>query len=588
MPDKRRKTGREKPAGTGKGLWRPVVKRILCMALLLCAVIVSIRTTYIVSETLFDSDTSSELILGEKLSREGGIMSPSWYYSTELQVIDCQIVYSLLFRLTSDWTMVRFWGAVLMQLMMLGAFGFLAKQARIPFNRFCLAGAVMLLPFSVPYGRIVLYHNYYTFHMIMASLTVGLYFAVMRRMKREHPLRQWSLWVFAALMMLVSFAAGLEGVRQMMVCTVPLLAAGLFSALTGERGETPEEQNRLRASLPGLLWALVPAVFSGLGYLVNMNAFTGVYSYTDYSGQFVAMGGIGMLDSILRNFLTTLGFHDQTELFTLHGLLGIGGVLIWLATILLCLHTLRHTKDSYARFLCLFMFMTHLVMVCVFMLLSLDGYRMDLYFLPVTFWIIPALAKADLRPDSGVVSGEKETGWRRLLAAGDAKLSVHGLTAVLVLVLMLANGAYYTAFFRDPVTYGKQIDYSGLNYNDTENVRGMTPIADYLRENGYTMAYAAYWDAAVITELTDGQVKSMPVEVGTRKHPIRYFNWLSDADLRNPEYVAGQKVAVVANFDLSASLEEGNQYGAVEIFSVGGYSIFDLPDPAVLARDLAK
>ena len=442
-----RKQGYRAGIGVSRNRWILTAKRILCMALLLCAVIVSIRTTYIVSETLFDSDTSSELILGEKLSREGGIMSPTWYYSTELQVIDCQIIYSLLFHLTSDWTMVRFWGAVLMQLMMLGAFAFLARQARIPFNRFCLAGAAMLLPFSVPYGRIVLYHNYYTFHMIMANLTVGLYFAVMRRMKNPQPLKRWPMWCFAGMLALVSFAAGLEGVRQMMVCTVPLLAASLFSALVGERGEKPEEQNRLRTSVPGLLWALVPAAFSGLGYLVNIWAFSGVYSYQDYSGQFVALGSITGLDEILRNFLSTLGFHDQTQLFTLHGLLGICGLLIWIAAVLLCFHTLRNTRDPYARFLCLFMFMTHLVMVCVFMLLSLDGYRMDLYFLPVTFWIIPALAKADLRQDSGTEPSEEEKGIRRMLYGGDAKLSVHGLISLLIFAMLLANGAYYTAFF---------------------------------------------------------------------------------------------------------------------------------------------
>ena len=576
----------ERNSGAGRASWIPAAKRIACVLLLLCAVVVSIRTTWIVSGNLFDSDTSSELILSEKLAREGGIMSPGWYYSTELQVIDCQIVYALLFRLTSDWFMVRFWGSVLMQLMMLGAFGFLSRQARIPFNRFCLAGAAMLLPFSVPYGRIVLYHNYYTFHMIMANLTVGLYFAVMRRMRGDHPLRRWPVWAFGGGLALVSFAAGLEGVRQLMVCTVPLLAAALLSALTAERGETEEDQNRLRASLPALLWALAPVAFSALGYWVNTRAFAGNYRYLDYSGQFVALSGIGMLENILRNFLITLGFHDQSELFSLHGLLGMGGLLIWLGSILLALHTIRHTRDAFSRFLCLFMFTTQLVMACVFMLLVLDGYRMDLYFLPATFWILPALAKADLRPEGGAEPCREQKGLSRLLRAGDAKLSSHGLISLLVLVLFLVNGAYYTAFFRDPSGFGSQIEYNGLNYNDTDNIRGMRPIAEYLTENGYTMIYASYWDAAVLTELTNGKVRSMPVEPGTRKHPIRYYDWLSDGDLRNPDNIAGAKAAVVANFDLSGSLEEGNKYGAVETVSFGGYTIFDLPNPTALAEDL--
>ena len=60
----------------------PVVKRILCVALLIFSLVMTFRTAWVVSTTLMDSDTSSELVLGEKLAREGGIMSTSWNYST--------------------------------------------------------------------------------------------------------------------------------------------------------------------------------------------------------------------------------------------------------------------------------------------------------------------------------------------------------------------------------------------------------------------------------------------------------------------------------------------------------------------------
>ena len=579
-------------AGTkefGGGI-RPIVKRVLCVLILLCAVIVSIRTTWIVSGTLFDSDTSSELILGEKLAREGGILSETWAYSTELQVIDCQIVYALLFRVCGDWFLVRFWGAVLMQAMMLGAFGFMARQARIPLNRFCLAGAAMLLPFSVAWGRIVLYHNYYAFHMIMANLTVGCYLGALRRTRQENAWKRWPLWVFAGCLALVSFLAGLEGVRQMMVCTVPLLAAAVLTAMGSERGNPPERRSLLRQAWPGLALGAASFACSGMGYLVNLSAFAGKYSYTDYSGQYVTLRGSDQLETIVRSFLSTLGFHDQTNLFTLHGILGITGLLIWVAALLLAFHTLRHSEDDEARFLSIFMLMTHTVMVFVFMLLALEDYQVDLYFLPVTFWILPMLAKADLRPDSGVPEAKGRPGFPGLLLAGDAKLSVHGLIGTLVLIMFLVNGMYYTLFFRDPKTYGKEITYDGLRYTDTDNVAAMRPVAEYLREQGYTLLYASYWDAAVITELTDGQVKSVPVEVGRRKHPIKYYDWLSDLKLRDPERAAGGKAAVLADFELAASLEEGNQYGAVENteVSLGGYRLFDLPDSATLAKDLWK
>jgi hypothetical protein len=153
--------------------------------------------------------------------------------------------------------------------------------------------------------------------------------------------------------------------------------------------------------------------------------------------------------------------------------------------------------------------------------------------------------------------------------------------------MFLANGLYYTAFFRNPSEYGSTIEYSGLNFNDTANVRGMTPIAEYLKENGYTLVYASYWDGAVITELTDGQVKSVPVQEGRRKHPITYYDWLSDLSLRDPAFAAEQKAAILANYDLATALEDENKLGAVEIESFGGYTLFDLPDPASLANDLS-
>jgi len=105
-------------------------------------------------------------------------------------------------------------------------------------------------------------------------------------------------------------------------------------------------------------------------------------------------------------------------------------------------------------------------------------------------------------------------------------------------------------------------------------------------ENGYSMIYGSYWDAAVITELTDGKVKSVPVEPGRRKHPIQYSNWLSDGVLRDPAVVAEKKVAVVANFELGSSLGEDNPYGATEVFYDNGYTVYEFPDPAVLAKDL--
>ena len=141
-------------------------------------------------------------------------------------------------------------------------------------------------------------------------------------------------------------------------------------------------------------------------------------------------------------------------------------------------------------------------------------------------------------------------------------------------------------FFRDPAANGSLIEYNGLSYGETQTVKALQPAADYLKESGYTLVYADYWDAAVLTELTDGQVRSVPVILGTRKHPLKYSDWLGDRSLRDPEYAAAQKSAILANFDISTTLEEKNQYGAEESASFGAYTLYTLPDPAAVASDL--
>ena len=54
-----------------------------------------------------DGDDSAEMILANLLAREGGILSRNWFYSTEIRVLNNQIVMSLLFRVFKNWLVVR-------------------------------------------------------------------------------------------------------------------------------------------------------------------------------------------------------------------------------------------------------------------------------------------------------------------------------------------------------------------------------------------------------------------------------------------------------------------------------------------------
>ena len=92
----------------------------------------------------------------------------------------------------------------------------------------------------------------------------------------------------------------------------------------------------------------------------------------------------------------------------------------------------------------------------------------------------------------------------------------------------------------------------------------------------------------MLTELTDGQVSAVSVEPGSRRKVIQYQQWLTDTLLWDPEYIKDRKACILAGYDLSASLEGESKIMdyAVARETIGGYTIYELTDPTVIARYL--
>ncbi len=559
---------------------RAIVKRILCFALFVAALIATFRTAWIVSTTLLDSDASSSLLLGEKLSREGGILSTTFIYATELYVVDVQIIYSLLFRICSDWSLVRFWGAVIMQVLMIAAYGYLAKQARMSLNMFFVSAAALLLPFSVPYGRIVLYHNFYMPHVTLGFLTVGLYMGVASEKAAGRV--WWKNAIRGGLLCLVAFLWGLSGVRPLMICAAPLAVAAVLTGVLGEKRE-----NRIRPECGALLWAAAMVAAMAAGYLVNANVLSNIYDFRRYDSQTLILASPEKREQIFRGFLAAGGYQDEIELFEPHGFLAVTSVAAAMIGIVLSFLTLRRTKDRAARFLSLFYLMTVLITTCVFLFLGNQEFLYLLYYLPAIVWIIPALAKADVLPLPEAEKLSRENWKEQVLGLKSPKLSLYRLTALVACGMLLCGGAFYTGFFRHPETYEGNIEYTGLNVFDTDTVEKLQPVADYLRENGYTLGYASYWDAAVIMELTDGQTRMTAVEGSGRRKPLKYMNWLSDTELRDPGWAAQQKTVLVADIDnISPYITDSEELmeNLERKEGINGYVIYELKDPAYLAN----
>ncbi|MGL4987403.1 MAG: hypothetical protein ACRC5H_09755, partial [Treponemataceae bacterium] len=125
------------------------------------AITISLKAT-----TYSDADSSSELLLAKELANENKLMSTQWYYSTELRVVNTQLISMPLFKLTSNWKLVKILTSLILAVILCFSYWFLLKSLHIK-NVVLkyLSSCILLLPISGSVFGLVQGNNYYFPHI---------------------------------------------------------------------------------------------------------------------------------------------------------------------------------------------------------------------------------------------------------------------------------------------------------------------------------------------------------------------------------------------------------------------------------------
>ena len=149
---------------------------IIVMLLLAAAVVFLIIFMHVHIDRLLNADDSSELVLAKLLSENKEILSGDWYYSTELRVLNTQLIYTPFFWIFKSWHMVRVCSlAVMYGILIACAWYFGSKtsiKAYIP-----IIALLLVLPVSYDYLRFVLKGAYYVPHIAVNLIEMGPCFA---------------------------------------------------------------------------------------------------------------------------------------------------------------------------------------------------------------------------------------------------------------------------------------------------------------------------------------------------------------------------------------------------------------------------
>lgn len=151
-----------------------------------------------------DSDMASEMVLADLLNQEGGLLSHSWGYSTELRIFYLQLLYRpALLLFPHNWYAARMLGQAGWMLVLILCVLFAGKGLGLQGGG-VWAAAAMACPFGLWYFWYGAFGGFYVPHMVLLLLSFGL---AVRLAEPKTGKAGTALW--AILLVLVSFVNGL-------------------------------------------------------------------------------------------------------------------------------------------------------------------------------------------------------------------------------------------------------------------------------------------------------------------------------------------------------------------------------------------
>ena len=406
-----------------------------------------------------DSDMSAEMILSNLLNSEGSILSSHYYYSTELRVFSTQWFYRIgLWLFPDNWHMARVFGAALLVACFLLCYLFFASHAKLH-RKGVLTAAALMWPFGHLFFYLALYGTYYLVYLMIALLSMGLLLSLNEDRRKGLKL---------VLLITLAFISGLNGVRELLIFYVPLLAAACILMLYQKNKEETDALIRKPA-----MYSLLAVLASGIGYLINSKILSKSYSFYQTAGVTLKSSNhISELLNAWNDFLQTFGYQSGVKLFSSAGISSVFGILLalfFLFSLYRLIKRFAALPNTYR--------LTVLLMICM---LVIDG--MAYAFLDIVytagFWvpILPfAFAVMQIEADTDPVFD------------GSMKNAVS-----IAFVLMITCCAYST--------WNHEIE------SPYRAKKGLYETAVWLKDNGYTEGYADFWNSLAVIEMSDNTV----------------------------------------------------------------------------------
>jgi hypothetical protein len=484
-----------------------------------------------------NSDDSSELVLARLLAQEKRVLSPDWYYSTEIRFLNTNLIYTPFFRLFRSWHKIRVCSIAVMQILLIFSVFVLCRACRHT-ECFPFAALAMVLPLSYDYYNIVLKGAFYIPHIVILLLGTALILGAIHA-------RGWKRLLCLALSFILAVLSGAGGPRQVVVQYLPLFFCGLILAIETVKKEGTAKFRKTPYFV--LLYsALLAMIGSVIGYGINTHYLVKHYHFPLWDSVQYTRFDWSKFISVVDGILATYGFREGT-VNAANTLSNLAAVILFAGSIAAVVYPLKHRgRVSFEyHFLAVFYLADILVFVLLYTMTSMS--YLDRYNEPIVIvsYVLMAI-------------GIRERGWP------EEKQIFTGL--VYAAVLLTGGGLVYLSM------------HDSLEKNGFQS--GQMAMAHAIVEQGYREGYASFWNGNVLTELSDGAIDihdwldsqdGSPMQTLSNVNTTNHWLQLVSHDTEKPE---GRTFILLSGSELENSFWRQNLEDRDLIYSSDAYKVY--------------
>ncbi|MGL4986654.1 MAG: hypothetical protein ACRC5H_05880 [Treponemataceae bacterium] len=489
-----------------------------------------------------DEDSASELLLAKELATENKFMSTNWNYSTEIRILNTQVVSMLLFKLTDNWKIVKIFTSVILCILLCFSYHFLFKRLHIQNKAiFFFTASLLLLPFSKIIFDYVQGNNYYIPHIIFSYIYLGLFFILC-----DFKQKNYTLILYFITYLFVSFFAGLAGLRYLVVFQIPLFLASLLVI--------PFDKNDLEKDFLSIIkkiysqtifkYSTIGLLFGGIGYIINEKVLNKLFSFADFNKTSFIQIGSQSFGKIIDAFFQMLGYrYENVSLFSPIAVLNLIAISFTGASLFMLYRLFRIKKSLslYENIIIYTASISFFVITITFLLTNLSITHR--YFIPSFYLFLPTIAI--------------------FFKYENKKLFKEILLIIIV-----------TSF-----TLGSASVFLWVQHRETET-QLKREVVQFLQANNYTLGYTSA-KANIFTELSNGSIEGIILysrnsQGNISKDELFYFrnSGLTHKRIYQAHYKDNEKVFLLLFKQDFADLKENPVIQAGElIFENEDYSV---------------